>query len=143
LRFGNTCFEGDRRLDLPNALWQDRREMRRPLIRAVLRQEAEPRLAMTENGRNVIYALRTSGVRCVLVVSVLLGSLLASAALAQVAGPTPVLVAQSRQVPPGTRPVIRPPFQPKAVTAPELSMTGERPPSKTVTPPAPSTTGRR
>jgi len=33
-RFGNICFECDRRFDLPGALWQDRREMRGPIIRA-------------------------------------------------------------------------------------------------------------
>src|SRR5206468_10488687 len=44
------------RFDLPGALWQDRREMRGAFIRAVPRQEAEPRPAMTENGRYVAYA---------------------------------------------------------------------------------------
>jgi hypothetical protein len=44
------------RFDLPDALWQDRRKMRGAFIRAVPRQEPEPRSAMTENGFYVSYA---------------------------------------------------------------------------------------
>ena len=45
------------RFDLPDALWQDRRERRGAFIRAVPRPEPEPGRAMTENGFDVIYDL--------------------------------------------------------------------------------------
>jgi hypothetical protein len=44
------------RFDPPAASWQDRREMGGAFIRAVPRQEPEPRPAQSENGCYVIYA---------------------------------------------------------------------------------------